>query len=378
MLRHLYFYFLLSAFMQPAVAASVIPTFPASDTLTVRLLLDEADSELQTAITHYETAHKATFDRPLRGRIGSRKNIQDRLQREQSLRRIEQELTISVAKIRYKKGLEVIKLLHEKVLSLDHHFSSLETFQSINRITNPNSYPEFVKFKEGLVKQSDNRSAPLLQNPVVSNNLYLSAIGSLVSLVDNRRSKSAAPDEGVECILDFTLTTYSSLKTVYYETEFIQNSVEDLKIDVTELFEQYVATVDYNVPLKKCRKEDDWESLYKLIDEHFERLENLAGEAGNPRKLYRMESNVNFSIDQLTNFLALYETTVQQARKYYTKFNKILDSYAPTEGCRKYLPREYTELKEDIDDSVKKFELSYNVAELKGSKLKEVLYGNAY
>ena len=362
----------------PANAAAVAAFVPANDTLAARLVLTEAEQELELTMARYETAYRAILSRPLRGRAGSRKNIQDRLQRTQSLQRLERELTISVAKIRYKKGLEVIKLLHEKVLSLDHHFSSLETFQSINRITNPNSYPEFVKFKESLAKQSDNRSAPLLQSPVVSNNLYLSAIGSLVSLVDNRRSKSAVPDEGVECILDFTLTTYNSLKTVYYETEFIQNSVEDLKIDVTELFEQYVATVDYNVPLKKCRKEDDWESLYKLIDEHFERLEGLAGEDGNPRKLYRMESNVNFSIDQLTNFLALYETTVLQARKYYTKFNKILDSYAPAEGCKKYLPREYTELKEDIDDSVKKFELSYNVAELKGSKLKEVLYGNAY
>ncbi|MDR2206015.1 MAG: hypothetical protein LBE36_07655, partial [Flavobacteriaceae bacterium] len=42
-----------------------------------------------------------------------------------------------VSKIRYIKGLQVLKILYEKILSLDHHFATVYTFAEINKISNP-------------------------------------------------------------------------------------------------------------------------------------------------------------------------------------------------------------------------------------------------
>ena len=42
-----------------------------------------------------------------------------------------------ISKIRYIKGLEIIKILYEKVLGLDHHFASVRTFSEISKIANP-------------------------------------------------------------------------------------------------------------------------------------------------------------------------------------------------------------------------------------------------
>ena len=39
-----------------------------------------------------------------------------------------------ISKIRYIKGLQIIKLLYEKTLSLDHHFTTVSTFNEINKI----------------------------------------------------------------------------------------------------------------------------------------------------------------------------------------------------------------------------------------------------
>jgi len=48
-----------------------------------------------------------------------------------------------ISKIRYLKGLQIIKILYEKVLGLDHHFASVRTLNEINKISNPNQYPEY-------------------------------------------------------------------------------------------------------------------------------------------------------------------------------------------------------------------------------------------
>src|SRR5690606_12219135 len=55
-----------------------------------------------------------------------------------------------ISKIRYLKGLQIIKILYEKTLSLDHHFTSVATFNEINNLSNPNNYPEFTKMKDDI------------------------------------------------------------------------------------------------------------------------------------------------------------------------------------------------------------------------------------
>ncbi len=42
-----------------------------------------------------------------------------------------------LSKIRYLKGVQIIRLLYEKILSLDHHFASVRTFSEINKIGIP-------------------------------------------------------------------------------------------------------------------------------------------------------------------------------------------------------------------------------------------------
>lgn len=48
-----------------------------------------------------------------------------------------------VLKDRYRKSIELIKFLYEKILGLDHHFSSLQTHQNVQQLSNPHHYPEF-------------------------------------------------------------------------------------------------------------------------------------------------------------------------------------------------------------------------------------------
>ena len=73
------------------------------------------------------------------------------------LLKIENESDIS--KIRYLKGLQIIRILYDKTLSLDHHFSSVRTFSEINKMANPNQYSEFDKLKELVATKKDKKTA---------------------------------------------------------------------------------------------------------------------------------------------------------------------------------------------------------------------------
>ena len=52
---------------------------------------------------------------------------------------------LELSKIRYRKGIELIKMIYEKILGLDHHFTSLQTYQNVIMLSNPHSFPEFKK-----------------------------------------------------------------------------------------------------------------------------------------------------------------------------------------------------------------------------------------
>jgi hypothetical protein len=47
---------------------------------------------------------------------------------ENRLRKLEFGLESDITKLRYIKGMEIIKILYDKVLGLDHHFASVRTF----------------------------------------------------------------------------------------------------------------------------------------------------------------------------------------------------------------------------------------------------------
>ena len=295
---------------------------------------------------------------------------------------LEEMYQLSMAKARYRKGLELIKIMYEKTLGLDHHFTSLKTFHNVAQLSNPNAYPEFQQAKEameGRLKKDNNMRVPSL----LAGNPLISATFSLVaSFIGEGEPKRKEKDlEKVACILDFTVRMYSDLNLIYYETEFLKEGNAKLKADCSQLFKEYTKMVGYKVELDVCRNEDDWEALYDLLDKYIAELEAAAIKSKDDpaanRSLMKGIANLEFSIDRLLDFLEKYNTFVAQGEKYYQKFEVIAANYPNEAACIGQLPPQYATLKQDIKFSIEKFREAYNIAELTGSKLKDLLYGTS-
>ena len=71
------------------------------------------------------------------------KALEEKIRLQEELRQTEADIYVDLLRVRYLKGLDLIKLLYEKVLSLDHHFATMQTFQHVSALSNPNSYPAF-------------------------------------------------------------------------------------------------------------------------------------------------------------------------------------------------------------------------------------------
>lgn len=296
------------------------------------------------------------------------------------LTRTERTLQIGLDKVRYRKGLELIKLMYEKILGLDHHFHSLQTYQNVMQLSNPNAYPEFQATKDVLNERLKKKSAIKLP-ALLDSNPFLSASFSLVASVmgDGEPKEKEKDLEKISCILDFSVRMNADLNTIYYETEFLKASNTSLKEECNKLFRDYAKIIGYRTPLDDCRQEDDWETVYVMLDEYIDDLENLNNkemdEIAASRQFSRGIANLEFSIDRLLDFLDSYSDFIGQGEKYYQKFQVIVSNYQNEEQCTEELPHQFTTLKQDIKYSIEKFKDAYFVAELKGSKLKDLLYG---
>ena len=58
-----------------------------------------------------------------------------------------------------------------------------------------------------------------------------------------------------------------------------------------------------------------------------------------------------------------------------SRTNTAPSSYQNEITCAGQLPPQFPTLKQEIANSIAKFNEAYNIAELKGSKLKDLLYG---
>jgi hypothetical protein len=194
----------------------------------------------------------------------------------------------------------------------------------------------------------------------------------------NRKEKDL---DKIACILDFTVRMYADLNLIYYETEFLKEGNSNLKADCSQLFKEYTKMVGYKVELDACRKEDDWETLYDLLDNYIIDLETAATKSKDDpnanRSLMKGIANLEFSIDRLLDFLEKYNNFVAQGEKYYQKFEVIASNYPNEAACAGQLPEQFATLKQDIKYSIDKFREAYNIAELTGSKLKDLLYGTS-
>jgi len=297
---------------------------------------------------------------------------------EKELENVDDQFDLTFSKFRYKKGVEILKMLHEKILALDHHFTTLNTFHEIQELSNPNSYPEFIKIKENLKESTAQKSSVPL--PLILDSSPIVALGfSVVSSIfgENNKEERERDLEEISCLLDFTVEMHSDLKLIFYETSYLMASNEDLKEECYQLFKDYTKVIDYNLSLTECRNLDDWDKVYEQLDTL---IVNLDGMIGTSTQLDRKQfiqklNNLEFSIDRLLAFVDNYEDFIKQAEHYYQKFQTILSSYQNKETCFDSLPKEYHTLDLKIQTSIDKFKNTYNVKELQGSKLRDLLYG---
>lgn len=286
----------------------------------------------------------------------------------------------NINKIRYLKGLSIIKILYEKVLSLDHHFSSIATFNEISKISNPNNYPEFSKVKDLINKKTDKKKGLKLTS-LLGQNIYTSSIDMLVGLFNSNASPEVKEAElqKIECIMDFTLRMNNDLNTIYFETAFLQKSNDKVMDDLERLFKDYTKPIKYFTSLKECRSNDDWDIVRDNLTEYLDKLAGAISAGNKQQQVTRMQINLNFPIDRLLQFITQYNSFIDQGGKFYEKFKIILDSYENEQQCSSSLPPAYKKLKSDIDIAIEKFNTAYKPVEINGSKMKEILYGiNGY
>ena len=282
-----------------------------------------------------------------------------------------------ISKIRYIKGLQIIKILYEKTLALDHHFASVNTLSEINKMSNPNQYPEFTAIKE-LLKSKSGKKVGFDLSAVLGNNLYTSVAHSLISLFNDTSSSKKEKEsklKEVECIIDFTLRMHNDLNTIYFETKFLQKNNDNIIKELHQLFVDFTKPIAYTQPLDVCRDTDDWDNLREKLEKYLLKLDETMQDDSKQRLSRKMQINLEFPIDRLLQFIVQYNTFIDQGAKFYEKFGIMLNSYENETQCSSKVPIEYQTLKENILVATEKFNTAYKPVEINGSKMKEILYG---
>ena len=289
----------------------------------------------------------------------------------ENLKKLELENASDISKIRYIKGLQIIKILYEKVLGLDHHFASVRTFSEISKMANPNQYPEFEKIKE-LVKAKREKKQGVDLTSVLGTNTLVSVINTFSNMMISGLSKEEKEAElaKIECILDFTLRMQTDLNTIYFETAYLQASNNAIKTDIETLFKDYTKSINYLVSLSDCRNNDDWDKVSSQLNTYLLAMDKAEGAQKN-----KMLINLEFPIDRLIQFITQYNNFINEGEKFYQKFSIILNSYENEKQCESKLPMEYKKLKSDINIAIDKFNVAYRPVEINGTKMKEILYG---
>lgn len=292
--------------------------------------------------------------------------------------KIENTGQFNITKTRYRKGVELIKMVYEKVLALDHHFAALQTYQNIATITNPNTYPEFQAAKQLLEKKASKSNPPLHIPALLQTNPYVSIATTLVSFFvtpgDNKEKETEI--DKIACIMDFTVRMSADLSIINHETSFLRDHNNTLKEESLTLFDEYVRVLGYTTPLDRCRKADDWDKIYEALDVYIADMDAVIKKTPGDKGVYKKQVNLEFAVDRLVDYINKYSMFVAQGEKYYQKFKTIAGTYENQAKCADKLPKQFEDLRKDIDISIEKFNNSYSLTELKGSKLKDLIYGN--
>ncbi len=357
-----------------------IYAFSFDDDVSPEEILIELTQQLQVINANYSSQIKAKeiILTQVNGQLICVSDYQEKVnllilkdQIKESIELLQKENNADVAKVRYLKGLQIIKILYEKVLSLDHHFASVRTFNEISKMANPNQYPEYNKLRELIASKKDKKGGFELTS-LLGTNMVASVMQTFSNLVVSTLSKDEREAElsKVECILDFSLRMQKDLNTIYFETAFLQHNNQKIKQDIETLFKDYTKPIAYTSTLESCRTNDDWENLTQKMEDYLKKMKSTNGSAQ-----FKMQVNIDFPIDRLLQFIAQYNNFIDQGGKFYEKFNVILNSYENEKACETKLPLEYKKLKADVNLAIEKFNVAYKPVEINGSKMKEILYG---
>lgn len=302
--------------------------------------------------------------------------LREYLRLQRTLEQMNDQYALQKNKLRFRKGIEVLKMLYEKILAMDHHFSSMKTQRELLNISNPHAYPEFAETRtviEERMKRKFGFTLPdaLQVNPVLS--ATFSIVGLILSSSDERERR-AQPDK-VACILDFTVRIYADLNTLYYEMGYLRDINSTLKGDCESLFSECVRPLGYNLSLGNCRQDDDWERLFAVLDLRAAAAMDPQHPEYNPALLKRLETNLLFALERITQFITRYANFVMQGSDYYQKFTRILEPYDNDQKCARQLPDTFRQLKNDIHMTLEKFNHAYKLPEIQGSRLKDMLFG---
>ncbi|MDX1462286.1 MAG: hypothetical protein R3359_04450 [Marinirhabdus sp.] len=382
MYRHLLKFFLLSIISTWTSIGSV----PTSDDEEIAMLLNEMNFTIGQRYAHFEQEiiplEKELLD--IQEQLSKTHSLQRKVNfilEKDALQEQIKELTLryesDISKIRYLKGLQIIKILYEKTLDLDHHFAAVSTLSEINRLTNPNEYAAFRDIKTKLTEKTDKKSGFDLSS-LLGNNIYTSVIHSFVALFNSSatsREQKQHNLQEVECILDFTLRMHNDLNTIYFETSYLRNGNKAVMEDLQVLFKMYTSPISYTVPLKTCRENDEWSIIRNHLNDYIDRMNQIIEHDQADRNFRNMQINLQFPIDRLLQFITKYNAFIDQGSKFYEKFRVMLNSYENEERCANNIPEDYREMKANIYRSIEKFNTAYRPVEINGSKLKQLLYG---
>lgn len=314
-----------------------------------------------------QLAHHTSADR----KIGL---LEEKLELLDALSRVENAETLEILKVRYGKGIDLIKVMYEKILGLDHHFSSMQTYQNVAVLSNPNTFPAFKNI-QGILKEKSSSKLGFSFPGIWESNAFLTATFSIVSslLGKGKSEEKSAELNKISCVLDFTLRMHGDLNIVRHETEFLKKANQALKEECEALFKEYTLFLDYLVPLADCRKNDDWEQLQEQLLEFMGQLQDESTK--NVQEAKKKEVDLAFATQRVADFITKYSNFIQQGIQYYQKFDSIISSYENEATCAPSLPHQFQELKYDIKTTIEKFNNTYNLPEIQGSRLKSLLYG---
>jgi len=251
----------------------------------------------------------------------------------------------------------------------------MQTYQNVASLSNPNSYPEFKEAKQ-MLSQNQHKKFGIKMPALLETNPFMSATYTIVSLFLSPGDKGQKEKdfEEVACILDFTVSMNADLNTIRHEVEFLKKANERLKEDCEKLFEEYCKVVGYHVSLEKCREIDDWEKLNQLISASAGL--STSQHRDSVKSVVTKEVNLEFATRRVSDFISQYVNFTERGSQYYEKFSSIIGSYDNAAFCGEQLPHQFSDLKFEIDNTIEKFNNTYHIPEIQGSRLKDLMFGH--